>query len=245
MFDCKNVQLSLFSSEYTTIEEADKTDVLLFSGGLDSLAGAIQRLNDYPERKLYLVSHRANTVTMHTQDIISDYLKNKYKRIINYGFKCHNKIIVSAREETQRSRMFLFAAIAFAICNCYDKKEFYVCENGITSINLPKQHDSINARNSRTTHPKTIGLLKEFFRVFDDQFNITTPYYNLTKKDVVTLFKHIESKILYQVRSLVVQLEPNLRMLSHIVAIAPSVLIGCLPYMHQDSMIMMLNIPST
>jgi len=184
------VQLSLFSNEYATIDEADITDVMLFSGGLDSLAGAIQRLNDYPKRKLCLVSHKSNHTTTHTQDIIVNYLqKNYYNRAIKYGFECHNKKNAPSREETQRTRMFLFSSIAFAICNCYKKEEFFVYENGITSINLPKQVDVINARASRTTHPKTIGLIREFFRLFDKNFDIKEPYYNQSKADILEVFR--------------------------------------------------------
>lgn len=185
-----NQQLSLFSMEYITLDEAEKTDVMLFSGGLDSLAGAIHRLNDYAERKLCLVSHKANNCTVRTQNATAKHLRDKYSnRIIQYGFECHNKKAAPSREETQRSRMFLFSSIAFAICNCYEKKEFFVHENGITSINLPKQGDAFNARMSRTTHPKTIGLLREFFKLFDKDFNIVTPYYNKTKSDILEIFK--------------------------------------------------------
>jgi len=184
------VQLSLFSNEYATIDEAEKTDVMLFSGGLDSLAGAIQRLNDYPERKLCLVSHKSNHTTTHTQNIIVKYLQDNYgTRITKYGFECHNKKNAPSREETQRTRMFLFSSIAFAICNCYKKEEFFVYENGITGINLPKQVDVINARASRTTHPKTIGLLREFFNLFDNKFDIRMPYYNQTKADILEVFR--------------------------------------------------------
>lgn len=187
-------QLSLFTNEYVTLDEADKTDVMLFSGGLDSLAGAIERLND-SSRKLCLVSHKSNNTVTHTQNKIIDYLWSKYgKRVMKYGFECHNKKIAPSREETQRSRMFLFSAIAFAICNCYNKQHFFVYENGITSINLPKQSDVFNARASRTTHPKTVGLLKTFYKLFDESFDIITPYYNKTKADIMDVFKNYKEE---------------------------------------------------
>ncbi len=188
--ETSNQQMSLFTTEYVTLGEAEITDVMLFSGGLDSLAGAIQSLNDNPNRNLCLVSHKSNKGTICTQNAIAKYLQNKYSnRTIQYGFECYNRKSAPSREETQRSRMFLFSAIAFAICNCYKRREFFVHENGITSINLRKQVDSVNARMSRTTHPKTIGLLREFFRLFDKDFDITTPYYNKTKSDVMEIFK--------------------------------------------------------
>ena len=49
--------LPYFNKEYMSLDEAESTDILLFSGGLDSLAGAIQRLNETPDRHLCLVTH--------------------------------------------------------------------------------------------------------------------------------------------------------------------------------------------
>jgi 7-cyano-7-deazaguanine synthase in queuosine biosynthesis len=189
----KQLKFSIFNSEYETIEEAGATDIMLFSGGLDSLAGAVQHLND-SNRKLCFVSHQANNAVIHTQSKIVEYLKEKYKnRIRSYGFECRNHSLVS-KEETQRTRMFLFSAIAFALCNCYEKHEFYIYENGITSINLAKQGDIMNARASRTTHPKTLGLLRIFYRLFDKSFNIITPYRNKTKAEVIEVFNKYNEK---------------------------------------------------
>lgn len=194
----ERAQQSLFSKEYLSPNEAEKTDIMLFSGGLDSLAGAIERLSEYPERKICLVSHKSNNVVMNIQKNIIDYLQKTYgKRVLSYGFECHNKKLAPSKEETQRTRIFLFTAIAFAICNCYEKKELYIYENGVTSLNFPKQTDVFNARASRTTHPKTIGLLKEFYELFDPSFQIITPYYNKTKTEIVVLFKkYHQEKIL-------------------------------------------------
>lgn len=114
--------------------------------------------------------------------------------MIPYGFECHNKKKLSSIEETQRTRMFLFASIAYAICNCFNKDKFFVYENGITSINLPSQGDVLNARASRTTHPKTIGLLKKFLRFFNEKFDIITPYCLKTKEDIFDVFKKYDEK---------------------------------------------------
>lgn len=185
-----NHQLSLFKDEYSTISEAENTRVMLFSGGLDSLAGAIEYLNTFKDKKLCLVSHKSNNSVTRTQNSLINYLNKRYNhRIKHYSFECHFKKNTPSKEETQRSRMFLYSAIAFAICNCYKKREFYIYENGITSINLPKQADVFNARASRTTHPKTIALLQEFYRYFNEGFSLLAPYLNKTKADVLQIFK--------------------------------------------------------
>jgi 7-cyano-7-deazaguanine synthase in queuosine biosynthesis len=184
-------QLLLFSNEYVSFDDAQNTDVLLFSGGLDSLAGAIDYLTTHPDKTLCLVSHKSNTTVTRTQEKLIKHLKERYgeKRIKPYSFECHFRHLTKSTEETQRTRMFLFSAIAFAICHCYDKQEFFVYENGITSINFPKQTDIINARASRTTHPKTIALLKIFYGSFLKGFQIVTPYMNKTKTEILKIFE--------------------------------------------------------
>ena len=189
--EVENRQYSIFTGEQKNFDG----DVMLFSGGLDSLAGAIQRLNEFCDRTLCVVSHRSNKTVTHTQNALIQSLNGRYgQRIKPYGFECcyHNGL--KSKEETQRTRIFMFSAIAFALCSYYQKHEFYIYENGITSINLPKQTDVINARASRTTHPKTLGLLRRFFKLFDSEFNIIAPYYNMTKAEIMGVFEKYNEK---------------------------------------------------
>lgn len=187
----KDKQLSFFEGE----QKDFNGDVMLFSGGLDSLAGAIERLNEYQDRSICIVSHRSNKTVTHTQRVLIEHLNNKYaQRVKPYGFECCNRNGLKSKDETQRTRIFLFAAIAFALCNYYKKHEFYIYENGITSLNLSKQVDVINARASRTTHPKTVGLLRKFFKLFDSEFKISTPYYNKTKAEIMHVFERYGEK---------------------------------------------------
>ncbi len=188
-------QLSLFTDECQNISEAETTDIMLFSGGLDSLAGAVQRLNEETDRSLCFVSHKSNRSVTHTQKALFEAINKQYdNRVKQYSFECCNHNGLKSKDETQRTRMFLFSAIAFSICYCYNKHSFYVYENGITSLNMSKQADVINARASRTTHPKTLGLLRKLYRLFDPSFDIIAPYYNRTKAEIVEVFKQYHSE---------------------------------------------------
>jgi 7-cyano-7-deazaguanine synthase in queuosine biosynthesis len=189
-------QEQFFSEEYATLEETKNTEIILFSGGLDSLAGTVEYLNENQMNNVCLVSHIASNSTLHTLKACVDYLKLKYgvARIKHYTFEAHFMHHTPSIEETQRTRMFLFSAIAFSISKCYNKSSFVVYENGITSINLPKQSDIFHARASRTTHPKTIGLLKQFYSNFNLDFNIVTPYYLMTKADILKMFVKYKDK---------------------------------------------------
>jgi REase_DpnII-MboI/Queuosine biosynthesis protein QueC len=82
--------------------------------------------------------------------------------------------------------MFLYSAIATVIAATAGVKEITIFENGITSFNFPRRQDLVNARATRTTHPKTISLLQDLFSaIASKEFHIATPFIWKTKADVV------------------------------------------------------------
>ena len=91
--------------------------------------------------------------------------------------------------------LFLYTSIAYALSYALNQKEIIVYENGITSINFPKRQDQINARASRTTHPKTIVLLENLFSVLDEaKIKIVTPFLWQTKTDIFNLLAKLGRK---------------------------------------------------
>ena len=163
---------------------------MLFSGGLDSLAGALERLGTTEDR-VCLVSHQSlQPRTIRTQQRLVDSLRSIYPdRVFHYRFKCSLRGIRAA-EETQRSRSFLYASVAFALAHAYGQRRFYVYENGVTSINFARRGDLANARASRTTHPQTMGLLERLFGLLAGQpVRIDVPYLWKTKADIFELIK--------------------------------------------------------
>jgi hypothetical protein len=124
---------SMFDSEEFAVAPKEPSAVALFSGGLDSLAGVLTRLESTKE-VLYLVSHRSGQPsTKRTQKRLVDVLKNSYPgRIRHFSFDCglsHYR----AAEESQRTRAFLFCSIAFALAQRLSLSSFYAYENGVTS----------------------------------------------------------------------------------------------------------------
>ena len=175
---------SLFDSDEFYGGTLPKHSVVLFSGGLDSLTGTINLLENTAER-ICLVSHQSQPSTIRTQNRLYQALLRHYPgRVLHSTFRCN--LNERRREESQRTRAFLYTSIAFAISQAFDQNHFFLYENGITSINFPRREDLANARASRTTHPKTIYLLQEFFSLFFDRsLQIQTPFIWKTKTDVV------------------------------------------------------------
>ena len=180
LFDRKGFQLDPGSREVA---------VLPFSGGLDSLAGALDILTT-TDALVCLVSHQSQPGTKRTQDRLAQALNQQFlKRVNHYSFECH-LARKRAKEESQRTRSFLFCSIAFAISQAYSQRKFYVFENGVTSMNFGRRQDMINARASRTTHPQTISrLIKLLSLVAEENIAVELPFLWKSKKDVLTLLK--------------------------------------------------------
>ncbi len=186
---------SLFDSEEFKDRAQSTNGVVLFSGGLDSLGGVVERLETTSEQ-LLLVSHRSGPSIKRTQDKLVEALKSRYPdRLAHYKFDC-SLSGVKAREETQRTRSFLYTSIAYALSSVLSTdKRFSIYENGITSINFPKRQDMGNSRTSRTTHPKTIALLRDFFREVEGaDVEVSTPYLWKTKTDVFGVLEQFGQK---------------------------------------------------
>lgn len=159
--------------------------VVLFSGGLDSLAGAIHELRT-TNRHVVLVSH-LNLPGMGTrQKALAAALTSAYPRRVTHASVKHHLRRMQAIEETQRTRSFFFTAMAAVAAHIEtaDRIRFY--ENGVMSINLPIATQALGARSSRSTHPRALQLLG---RVVDmialHPIGIDNPFIWRTKSEVV------------------------------------------------------------
>jgi Queuosine biosynthesis protein QueC len=104
----------------------------------------------------------------------------------------HIPVLVTRREPlqvheyTQRSRSFLYAALACVVAQLFGNTSIRFFENGIVSINLPIADQVVGARATRTTHP----LVLEFFRMFFSaairgRVEVESPFVWKTKAEVV------------------------------------------------------------
>ena len=164
-----------------TVEE-----VALFSGGLDSLAGAVQRAVT-ERRQLLLVHHRSNPKTdPAVQGLVRELmLRAPWKPPIYMPVRL-NKDQNLTSESTQRTRSFLFAALGAtaAFVLGHDRVSFY--ENGVVGLNLPPSAQMVGARASRTTHPRVLRRLETLLSLVADRpFKIDNPFLWQTKAQLI------------------------------------------------------------
>lgn len=171
----------------TTIGVAFKADeVLLFSGGLDSLAGTIEQLST-TKKKILLVSHRPSTKIFEHQKRLIAQLRNAFPdRLLHIPVLAHREEPLVVKEFTQRTRSFLYAALSCAISHLVGLTQAHFFENGIVSMNLPIAAQVVGSRATRTTHPFAMSLLgRALSQILSAEFNFTNPFLWTTKADVI------------------------------------------------------------
>ena len=135
----KTPPTGLFDFKGVSLTTERTSQVVLFSGGLDSLTGVHDLLSKTSD-ELWLVSHRsAQPQTGHTQDRLVKTLSQRFPgRIQHYKFHC-NLVGQRAVEEIQRTRMFLYATIAFVIAATCERDRISIYEKWCHVLKLTAQ----------------------------------------------------------------------------------------------------------
>lgn len=160
-------------------------DVIMFSGGLDSFAGALETL-ETGSGNVILVSHQSAPKVATRQKDLAQYLVRRFPGRIRHIMVPANRTGEESRDTTQRSRSFLFAAIGAAIATTFGAHSVSFFENGIVSHNLPVSPQIVGTMASRTTHPLALARLQDLINlVLPESLRISNPYEWMTKTDVV------------------------------------------------------------
>ncbi len=159
--------------------------VVMFSGGLDSLSGALKLAA--AGESLILVSHRpVSTMDKRQKDLVK-LLRDKLPVQIMHVPVWINKNRQLSDEPSQRTRSFLFAALGTLVASAAGLRTINFFENGVLSLNLPLSEEILRARASRTTHPQTIALLAELCStVVGEKVSLENPFLFSTKAEIVS-----------------------------------------------------------
>ena len=160
-------------------------DIALFSGGVDSFAGAVEDVIGNGKKMVLVGHHSATKVFSVQKELIDGLQKMGAGRNIFYVSVNVTNTGGGAAEYTQRTRSFLFASLALVVARMFGKDEFTFYENGVVGLNIPIAKDVLGARATRTTHPKVIqGFQAIFSALLDLEVSVKTPYQWLTKREV-------------------------------------------------------------
>jgi hypothetical protein len=163
---------------------ATADDVMLLSGGLDSLCGAADHLGDGAER-IYVSHYDGSTAIRRAQRTASAWLQSRIKPSIRHsrlGFHQTGP----AQEPSSRSRSLFFAALATAVATTASSAQVTVPENGFTSINPPLTPARGGALSTRSTHPATFARINRLLAAAAIPVTVANPYAYLTKGELLS-----------------------------------------------------------
>lgn len=167
-------------------------EVMLFSGGLDSFAGAVQEVL-VGQRRTALVSHvSTEKIGKPQRDLVAGLVAEcqpgkprPWHVQINL-----NKAKALGREPSQRTRSFVYSSIAAVVAKMLGRSRIRFYENGIISFNLPTSLQVLGGRASRTTHPLALTRISALLgHLFDAPFAIENPFLWTTKTEVLQQLK--------------------------------------------------------
>lgn len=162
--------------------------VSLFSGGMDSLIGTINHLEQ--NHSIALVSHAGDGYTKEAQKALLAEFKNKYPNIMPTYFNLwlsfgKDLLLDGDIENSTRSRSFLFISFGiFILSGLKDNNVLQVPENGLIALNVPLDNLRVGSHSTRTTHPFYMNLWNKVLLSLELPYSIVNPYWNKTKGEM-------------------------------------------------------------
>jgi hypothetical protein len=169
--------------------------VCLFSGGLDSLTGAIDLLEQ--GQQLILVGHFDSGYIGGVQDTLCTQLRRVHRervriRKLRLSPAKPNRLQArplpdgEERERTTRARSFLFIAAGLAVASAFDDTvSLHMPENGFIGINVPFVASRAGSNSTRTTHPYFLEQLGLALAELDIRSPIVNLYRLQTKGELL------------------------------------------------------------
>ena len=177
--------------------------VSLFSGGLDSLIGAIDSLHE--NGSPLLVSHAGEGAVSKSQEECFDALKEAFPKSafdrLRIWMAFGEGLVEGVESESStRGRSFLFFSLGVAAGASLGKTfTLRVPENGLIALNVPLDPLRLGALSTRTTHPFYMARWNELLGALGIDGELVNPYWDKTKGEMVSecadgdLLKHIAS----------------------------------------------------
>lgn len=171
-------------------DEMDLTDfshVSLFSGGLDSLIGAIDLLAS-GQRPL-LVSHywdgEASSAQRQLLEVLQERYGDAFASIRAYiGFR-KTDFAEAGSDNNQRARSFLFYSLAIVAADAVGStNKVLIPENGLIALNVPMDALRLGSLSTRTAHPHFIQSMSELAVGLGIDATLENPYRFKTKGEM-------------------------------------------------------------
>ena len=168
--------------------DQDVDEVLLWSGGLDALAGLYARLKQSPSKTFALFSsgsndnnHRRQQDVFHELDLLFPNRLSLCRAPIRFDKSSH-----LTKNTFSRARGVVFMLLGSAYAYLRGRKVLHVYENGIGAINLPYRKSAVGLDHSRSVHPETLRGVGLFMsELIGEDFKVRNPFLFNTKTEML------------------------------------------------------------
>lgn len=191
-------ELTEEEKEYIEIVERGKQlrinvkRICMFSGGLDSFIGAIDSLVEDSQEIIFVSHYGGGKGVREYQQLLQAELERKFT-ISGNRFFSYYAAPPDGKEDTMRSRSFMFFSHAIALASCFEEEiKLIVPENGYISLNIPLTFSRLGSSSTRTTHPHYMTMLQKLINGLGLSIKIINPYQFKTKGEMVIECKNQE-----------------------------------------------------
>lgn len=164
--------------------------VALFSGGLDSFAGAIDAFAREPVAPVFV--SQVDAGNSGTVDSLVSLLEARYGqpcRLLRWAVSSRAVDLgpgfTGQGELTMRARSFLFFVASVLVATAYGSTRVLVPENGFISLNVPLDPWRLGALTTRTTHPFIIARFNDLLDAMGLPTRLENPFQALTKGEML------------------------------------------------------------
>ena len=164
--------------------------VSLFSGGLDSLVGAIDLLEQ--GKNPLFVSHSKDIYASSAQKSLGYSFEKKYSEKTYDVLRAPigvtlNNLKSAGTDGNQRARSFLFYSMAAVAADALESVDtVLIPENGLIALNVPLEPFRLGSLSTRTAHPFFINCMGELSKNLGIRTGFENPYRFKTKGEMVS-----------------------------------------------------------
>lgn len=166
--------------------------VSLFSGGLDSLIGVIDELENLNDNERILLVSHFDFKSSGPNDDQTKLLRGLKAKYPNKIYWIQSKLALS-RKDTDGNRVYIETnyrsrSLFFIGLGCYLSPidELIIPENGTISINYPLTPSRVSSLSTRTTHPYVLKNTQQLLADLGLPITIHNPYTFKTKGEMFT-----------------------------------------------------------
>jgi hypothetical protein len=163
-----------------------KREVILWSGGLDALAGLYTRLKSSSESFMLFGTGSSDNIYARQEDVFNALCPLFPNRLnlcrVPIRFSESN---LHQKNKISRARGVVFALLGGACAYLMGQRILHVYENGIGAINLPYRKSAVGLDHSRSVHPLTLLKVSDTIsELLEERFKVENPFQFWTKAEM-------------------------------------------------------------